>query len=564
MKNIKRMFTLLLVTVLVMSMMTGCGKKKEEEPEVVPEPEIQDIVILFTGDVHCGIEDDIGYAGLAAYKKEMEELTPNVLLVDTGDFVDGDIIGAVSKGMYIIDIMNEVGYDYITLGNHEFGALDVCQARTEAIDAKIIVSNMEYTGSSTGYNLLSDTTRYEIVEIGGRKIGFIGICTPESITKSQPRFFKENGEWVYTFHHETTEDFYGYITQVAQEVRDAGADYVIALSHLGDDPAASPWTSVETAENTKGIDVFLDGHAHSTVPCRVLRNSEGNRVLVSATGTKLTNIGQLIINQSGLIDIGIISDYKEKDPEVDAFVQSVKSSFEQEVDKVVATSNTALSIRDENGIRVVRSRENPLANLSADAFRYAGNADIGLINGGGVRADLPEGDITYANIIAVHPYGNMLSVVEATGQEILDALEWGARATAASYSMDGNAVGECGGFPQVSGLKYTIDTSIVTPCISDENGLFAGIEGERRVCDVMVLNQDTNEYEPLDPEKTYTMASHEYLLKNGGDGFTMFQDNKMVVEDAIADYELLINYITDVLQGDLSAYASPEGRITIK
>ena len=223
-----------------------------------------------------------------------------------------------------------------------------------------------------------------------------------------------------------------------------------------------------------------------------------------------------------------------------------------------------MSIKDEDGIRIVRNRENVLGDLSADAYRYAGNADIGWINGGGVRADLPEGDITYANIINVHPFGNMLCVVEATGQEILDALEWSARVAVAEYKSDGNAVGENGGFLQVSGMKYTIDTSIPTPCVPDENGLFGTIEGTRRVSDVMVLNKDTNEYEPIDPDKTYSVACHNYLFKSAGDGYNMFQDNVFLVDEAIADYQVLINYIRDVLQGDLSGYKEVQGRITVK
>ena len=566
-KQLKKFLSLLAVLVLSMAMLTSCGKKPEETPAEPPveEPEAaKEIVILFTGDVHCGIEDDIGYAGLAAYRNLMLEKTPYVLLVDTGDYVDGDTIGTVSKGMYIIDIMNKVGYDYVTLGNHEFGALDVCEERTGAMEAKIIVSNMSYTGSGSGYNFLSDTVPYEIADLGGVKVGFLGIATPETITKSEPGLFKEDDKMVYSFSHESPETFYNRITEAAKEVRDAGADYVIVLGHLGDDPSSTPWTSTEAAENTTGVDVFLDGHSHSTLPCRVLRNKDGKDVMVASTGTKLNNIGQLTISPEGFITVGLISDFAEKDPDVDAFIQDIKASFEAKVNEVVATSNTALSIKDADGVRMVRNREVELANLSADAYRSAGNADIGWVNGGGVRADLPEGDITYANIINVHPFGNMLCVCEATGQEILDALEWGSRMVQPEYKADGNAVGECGGFLQVSGLKYTIDTSIESPCIADADGLFQGVEGTRRVSDVVVLNKETGEYEPIDPEKTSTLACHNYMLQSMGDGYSMFADNNFLVDSAIADYQVLINYIRDVLQGDLSQYAELEGRITIK
>lgn len=530
--------------------------------EVEEKEPVQDIVVLFTNDVHCGIEDSIGYAGLAAYRNHLLEKTPNVLLVDAGDWTDGDTIGTVSKGMYIVDIMNEVGYDYITLGNHEFGPYEDTKARIDGIEAKIVVSNLEYLGSGETY--LDKTTKYEIADCNGVKVAFLGVVTPETITKAEPGLFMEGDEWVYTFHHGSEEEFFGHIEGVAQEARAAGADYVVAIAHIGDDPGSAPWTSTDLATKTAGIDAILDGHSHSTVPSRILTNTEGKDVYVCSTGTKLAAIGQLTISPNGFITTGLITDYAEKDAEIDAFIQNIKASYEEEVNKVVATSNTALSISDASGVRMVRNRENALANLSADGYRYAGNCDIGWVNGGGVRADLPEGDITYADIIKVHPFGNMLCVAEATGQEILDALEWSSRLTMDVYADNGNAVAENGGFLQVSGLKYTINTSIPSPCVADENGLFLEVNGERRVSDVVVENKETGEYEPIDPEKVYTLATHNYMLKSAGDGYTMFQDNTFLVDEAIPDYQVLINYITVGLNGDLSAYADVEGRITVK
>lgn len=569
----KKFLALLLAVVMVLSL-TACGKKAEPAPTEAPAPapteapapaapvvEKEDVVILFTNDVHCGIEENIGYAGLAAYRNMMLKQTPNVLLVDAGDWSDGDTIGTVSKGLYLADIMNAVGYDYITLGNHEFGSLADTTARMEALDAKILVTNLEYLG--TGETYLKNSTKYEIVEIGGKKIALLGIVTPETITKAEPGLFMDGDEWVYTFHHQSEAEFYGYIESVVAEVTKAGADYVIALAHMGDDPASAPWTSTELAANVKGIDAILDGHSHSTVPCRIVNDPNGDPVFIGSTGTKLTNIGQLTITADGLISIGLVTDYTEKDPDIQAFIDNIKVSYEDAVNTVVATSNTALSIKDAAGVRIVRVRESALGNVCADAYRFNGNCDIGWVNGGGVRADLPEGDITYADIIKVHPFGNMLCVVEATGQEILDALEWSARMCPTQYAENGNAVGENGGFLHVSGLKFTIDTTIPSPCVADANGLFLEVgEGTRRVSDVLV--EQNGEYVAIDPAKTYTLATHNYMLKSAGDGYTMFQDNNLLVDSAIADYQVLINYITEGLKGDLSGYADIEGRITIK
>lgn len=568
----KKFLALLLAFAMVLSL-AACGQKAEtaatEAPTEAPvasasAPEVvktEDIVILFTNDVHCGIEENMGYAGLAAYRNLMLKKTSNVLLVDAGDFSDGDTIGTVSKGMYLVDIMNKVGYDYITLGNHEFGSFADTNARVEAINAKIVMSNLEYLGSGETY--LDKTSKYEIAEVGGVKIAFLGISTPETITKAEPGLFMEGEEWVYTFHHQSEAEFYGHIESVAAEAISAGADYVVALAHMGDDPASAPWTSTELAANVKGINAILDGHSHSTVPCRIVDNPDGEPVYIGSTGTKLTNIGQLTITADGLITIGLVTDFTEKDADVQAFIENIKASYEEAVNTVVAASNVALSIKDAAGVRVVRTRENALGNVCADAYRFSGNTDIAWVNGGGVRADLPEGDITYADIIKVHPFGNMMCVVEATGQEILDALEWSARSCPTEYAKDGNAVGENGGFLHVSGLKFTINTTIASPCVADENGLFLEVgEGTRRVSDVLV--EENGEYVAIDPEKTYTLSTHNYMLKSAGDGYTMFQDNNFLVDSAIADYQVLINYITTGLNGDLSAYADIEGRITIK
>ena len=569
----KRFLALLLAVVMILSL-AACGKKAEpaateapapaatEAPApVVEEVKEEDIVILFTNDVHCGIEENIGYAGLAAYRNQLLKQTPNVLLVDSGDWTDGDTIGTVSKGLYLAEIMNAVGYDYITLGNHEFGPYDDTKARIDTLKAKVLVSNLEYLG--TGETYLENTAKYEIVEIGGKKIALLGILTPETITKAEPGLFMEGEDWVYTFHHQSEEEFYGYIEGVVAEVTKAGADYVVALAHMGDDPASAPFTSTDLATKVKGIDAILDGHSHSTVPCRIVKDPNGDPVFIGSTGTKLTNIGQLTITADGLITIGLVTDYTEKDADIQAFIDNIKVSYEEAVNKVVATSNTALSITDAAGVRVVRVRENALGNVCADAYRFNGNCDIGWVNGGGVRADLPEGDVTYADIIKVHPFGNMLCVAEVTGQEILDALEWSARMCPAEYAENGNAVGENGGFLHVSGLKYTIDTSIASPCVADENGLFLSVnEGARRVSDVLV--EENGEYVAIDPAKTYTLATHNYMLKSAGDGYTMFQDNNLLVDSAIADYQVLINYITEGLNGDLSGYSDIEGRITVK
>ena len=558
----KKLFAGLSALVLMLAVLCSCGAAEAAEPTAAAE----DIIILFTNDVHCGIEDDIGYAGLSAYAAACREETPYVTLVDCGDAVQGDVIGTVSQGEYIVDIMNQVGYDYAILGNHEFDyGMEQLAVLMEASAADYLGANISYTGA--GESALPEMAPYAMENYGDTTVAFIGVTTPWSTTSSSPtNFMDENGEFVYDFAAGNAgEELYSLVQGYTDECRAAGADYVILLAHLGDMAELSPYSSVELIENITGVDAVLDGHAHSVIPTRIVADEAGEDVLLVSTGTKLQNIGRLVITPSGGVYGGLVSQYDEKDGQTDDFVQSVKALYEEEVNRVVAHSDLALSCYDEVGIRLVRTRETTIGNLCADAYRDATGADIAAVNGGGIRADLPAGDITYADIIAVHPYGNAICMVEATGQEILDMLEVASRFTQADYAADGLALGEDGGFLSVSGMRYTIDTSVEHTVVTDEDGMFVEVAGARRVKNVEVLNGETGAYEPLDPEKTYTFACHNYLIKQCGNGQNMFADNTLLIDEAMLDYEVLINYLTGTLNGELSAlYSNTEGRITVE
>lgn len=548
----KKIFGLIIAVLLICAVFFIVNNQKE------------DIVILYTNDVHCGIEENIGYAGLAAYKNEMEETYENVTLVDCGDAIQGDFIGTVSNGAYIIDIMNELNYQFAVPGNHEFDyGMEQLFTLIEQSDATYLGCNITYTGS-TG-NLLEKIKPYEIVKYGATKVAYIGIATPESHTKSTPTYFMEDGEFVYHFAQGNDGlNLYDCVQTYVDECKDAGADYIVVLSHLGDAKESSPYTSVELIEATTDIDVVLDGHAHSVIESRYIQNQQGESVLLSSTGTKLANIGKLLIGKDGELKTELISDYATKDESTTTYIEGIKDNYKTEMTRVIATSDIALSCSTEDGIRLVRNRETTIGNLCSDAYRIIGQADVAVVNGGGIRADLPNGDITYADMLAVHPFGNTLCVVKTTGQEIIDLLETACMYTQLQYKQDGNAVGENGGFMQVSGMKFTIDTSIPSSVILDELENFVSVEGERRVKDVLILNEE-NEYVPIELDKEYTLASHNYLLKAGGDNFTGFVDNEFIISEGISDYQILTQYMTEVLKGDVeSLYSSPQGRITVK
>ena len=549
-----KVLTLSLLLALLIGLMGGCGSDDGQ----------QDIVVLYTGDVYCAVDENIGYAGLAAYKKQVEKETPYVALVDCGDALQGDAIGTISQGEYLVDIMNKVGYDFAVLGNHEFDyGMERLAELMEMSDAAYLGCNVDYTGS--GENALSALQQYEIVDYGDTKVAFIGISAPESISQSTPAYFMdENGDIVYSFCSDSGEALYSRVQETVDSCREEGADYVIALTHLGDDESSAPFRSTDLIAGTSGIDAVLDSDSHSAIDSDMVENEEGREIPLSSSGTGLENIGQLTITPEGDITTRLISDFEEKDSDMESFIADIQSEYEEELQQVIAGSDVELTTESEDGVRLIRNRETNLGDFCADAYRQIAGADIAFVNGGGIRADLPEGDITYEDILAVHPYGNHLCVVEATGQEILDALEMGSRSTMAETGDGEKAAGESGGFLQVSGLRYTIDTSVDSTVKVDKDGMFVSCGQQRRVKNVEVL-QDDGSYEPIDVDETYTLASHDYMLRQSGDGFTMFADNEMVVEEGMVDYQILITYISDYLGGSIGEqYSSPDGRITVE
>ena len=550
----KKFVALLLAVCMVFCMMTTVFAADEKA---------DNIVVLYTNDVHCAVDDNIGYAGIAAYKAEMEAANEHVVLVDCGDAVQGGPIGTLSKGEYLVDIMNAVGYDYATFGNHEFDyGMEALQSLINKAQYQYLSCNMVYTAKDN--NGLSGYKAYDIATFGDKKVAFVGISTPESFTKSTPTYFQNaKGEYVYTFAEGNNgADLYASVQASVDAAKADGADYVVAIAHLGIDESSAPWRSTDLIANTTGIDVVLDGHSHSTVAAEEVANKDGKNVLLSSTGTKLNAIGKLVITADGTITTELVTDYTVKDETADAFVKDIQDKNQVLLDTVVAKSSVDLTTKRADGTRAVRNRETNLGDLCADAYRIVSGADIAFVNGGGIRADLSKGDITYGDVITVHPYGNALCVVEATGQEIIDALEWTARNTTGVASDGTNALGEMGGFLQVSGLKYTIDTGVASSAKGDDKSMFVAVEGEYRVKDVQVLKN--GKYVAIDPKATYTLASHNYMLKSGGDGINMFMDNKLLQDEVMLDNQVLITYIEDYLNGTVPAsYAAPQGRITV-
>lgn len=520
-----------------------------------------DVYILYTSDVHCGIDQGFGYAGLAQVRDSLEAQGFTTILVDNGDSIQGEPVGTLSRGEEIINLMNALKYDVAIPGNHEFDyGMDRFLELTKMAEFPYISCNFNREGE-----LVFEP--YVIKEAAGMKIAFVGVTTPLTLVSSTPKYFRnEKGELIYGFmQDETGEALYEAVQKAVDAARADGADYVYIMGHMGLEAEFAPWTYADVIAHTNGIDVFLDGHSHDSEQV-VMKNKDGEDVVRTACGTKLASIGYSHISaEEGIVDTNIWSwPNGESVPSllsiqnpVGEVVNDALVRLDDEMGRIVAKSSVDLLVtdpvqKDASGspIRMIRRAETNLGDLVADAVRAQTGADVAVMNGGGVRDEIRKGDVTYGDIIKVHPFGNEICMIKVTGQQILDALEWGARAVP----------GESGAFLHVSGMKYEIDVSVDSGCKEDENGMLSRIEGERRVKNVYVGE------EALDPEKTYTVGGTDYTLLKNGDGTTAFDGSEVLLQSFKLDNQMLIDYITETLGGEVGEeYADPygQGRITI-
>ena len=549
----KRGLATLLMLVLLLTLLCGTANADDAEPN-------GDIIILYTSDVHCGIDEGFGYVGLEQIRKSLTEQGNTVLLVDDGDNFQGEPVGTMTRGEAIVELMNKLKYDVVIPGNHDFDyGVDQFLSLVKQADFPYICCNFTYEGERVFDPSI-------ILEANGKRIGVVGVTTPETLTGSKPTSFQnDNGEFIYGFCQDKTgEALYAAVQDAVDGVREQGVDYVIVLAHLGNAEYSHPWNYADVISNTTGYEVMLDGHSHDTDQV-TMKNKAGDDVIRSACGTKLACVGYCRITPDGDISCGLYTwNNAESVPKLLSIqndmsepVVNATKELDEKLGEVVASTAVALTINDptevdSNGrpIRMIRRAETNLGDLVADAFRDQSGADIALIGGGGIRESISAGDITLNDILKVNPFGNYLTVIEATGQQILDALEWGAKVVPT----------EEGGFMQVSGLSYEVHTALESTCKKDENGMFAGIEGERRVRNVQVNGT------PIDPDATYSLAGVDYWLTQNGDGYTMFNGDRLLQDRVKLDNQVLIDYIVQTLGGVVGEeYENPygEGRIVI-
>ena len=520
------------------------------------DPVTQDLagktVILHTNDVHGAIQD---YAKVAALKADYEARGAIVYLVDAGDFSQGSVYVSLNKGADAITMLNTVGYDFVTLGNHEFdyGAQQLADNLKKAKFGVLCSDVLDADGNilcsdvlDADGNPVANAAITSEVEGSGLKIGFFGLATPETKTKANPALIKGltflSGEALYKCAQEDIDWLKGQ-----------NVDVIICLTHLGVDKESQPNTSYDLYKNTTGIDFIIDGHSHSVM------TKGPNGEPIQSTGTALANVGVITIdNATKKIESNeliALKDYTGSDAAVAAAAKAIMDPIDAAYGEVFAKSAV-----DLNGAKAPgnRTEETNLGDLITDAMMWAiktkapsvdmTNA-VAITNGGGIRAAIKKGDITKKDINTVLPFGNTLAVVYVKGSELLEALE-------ASTYCTPEAVG---GFPQFAGMEVELN---IAPKYDKNAEKYPGSEyfGPKSINRITIKSINGKAF---DPNATYAVITNNFMAA-GGDTYYAFAAAKEQFDTGLPLDEILMEYITTELNGVVGEqYAKPQGRLTI-
>ena len=503
-----------------------------------------DVTILYTNDVHTYIDKQspkLTYAAIADLKQSYQNAGKEVLLVDAGDHVQGTAYGSMDEGASIIKLMNAAGYDVATPGNHEF---DYGMDR-----AKAIMKEADFPYLSCNWVDLRTTLRVlpsvKVFVRGGRRIAFVGVTTPETFTKSTPAYFMDKAQRKYIYDIQGGEDGKKLYDAVQKAIDKAKllADVVIGLGHLGVDPSSSPWTSEEVIAHTSGFDAFIDGHSHTVMENKQVQDASGKAVTLTQTGSYFANVGEMTIAADGTITTKLIPTHEGMDAGIAAMQTGWVNTVDDMLGEKIAVGDSDFYVSDPaTGKRRIRSAETNLGDFVADGIYTYFNeveklhCDVAIMNGGGIRADVPAGDWTFKTCKQVSPFGNVACLMSVTGKQIQDALEFAARFA----GEDGK---ENGGFLQVAGATYEIHTDIPNTVQTDEKNVWIGsATGTPRVQNVKIYDKTSGTYVPLDEGKTYALAGMNYTLRNLGDGFAMFDGAELIKDYVSEDYLVMSTY----------------------
>lgn len=512
--NMTKVLRYFLLSWLISAGVVSCNKNNPQSDNDKP------IVVIYDNDVHCAVD---GYPKIAGLRDAIAAAdTAYVALVSSGDFIQGGMVGSLSRGADIIPILNTAKYDVVTLGNHEFDyGVPRMMEVLSSLEAQIVCVNFRSIDKLRPF-----FAPYTIKQFGKRKVAFVGVLTPETLHAESSAFFNKDGRQLYDV---CDDGLVALVQESVNKARSEGADYVVALAHLGE--AGKYLTSVDLINRTTGIDVVLDGHSHSVIECNMVPNGNQIPKPSTQTGTAVVNVGKLHISKDGKCTTTLIpsNTISYESANVAQAVADAKKHFEEFTSRVCAQADCKLSINDETGKRIVRKQETGIGNFFCDVVAALADAEISIVNGGGIRADLPEGKVTNGDIINVLPFDNQMCLLELTGKQLLDVLESG-------FSL---LPAENGSFPQVSGLKLDVDIN-ASPRIKTAQALVNG------------------QWVAVDPDGRYKVASSDYLI-------TLMPSKPTVLNPALG-----IGYmvVPDVIKNKFGAridakYKDPQGRITI-
>lgn len=538
MKRGKKLSALFLALVMAFSLAVPAGAANWDDDLT------GHIVILHTNDVHGAIDN---YASVAALKDAYEAAGAQVLLMDAGDFSQGSTSVNVSEGATAVELMNMAGYDVATTGNHEFD-FGYANLKTLMESAEFPILAADAFTAEGDLAMDGDNLTFQLGDV---TVGVFGLATPETATKAHPA--KLEG---VTFLAE--DELFACAQEQVDELTAAGCDYIICLGHLGIDAESTGNRSIDLLENVTGIDVFIDGHSHST-QSDIAEETNGTGMVgdtvLTSTGTKLESVGVVDIAADGTIDASTISMEElnategfTPDQDIATRVSEINAQIEEDMGQVIGTSEVDLDGVREN----VRASETNLGDLITDAMLWqAGQdneeVDAAITNGGGIRASIAAGDITKKSVNDVLPFGNTLYVVELTGAELLEALE------ASTYCTPEPV----GAFPQVAGIEFTINTGAAYDAGENYPGTtYAEPASINRVTILTVGGQ------AFDADATYTIVTNDFLAA-GGDTYYAFSAAESGYDTGISLDQVVMDYITEELNGTVTAadYGEPAGRI---
>ena len=523
--------------VVFISLFSGCNRNSSQAAK---NPSA-DITIFYTNDVHTNLAKNVTYAKVSAMKKQLQKNGKIVFLVDAGDHVQGTAYGALNLGETIIKLMNASSYDVSAVGNHEFDyGFERFQENCALAEFTYVAANFFKKADHSLY-----FPSYKVFDAGNVKIAFVGVMTPETITKSSPAYFMDETKtkWLYEIAAgKNGEDLYKAVQNAVSEAKKE-ADIVIVLSHLGIDPSSAPYTSRDLIKNTTGVDALIDGHSHSIVENEVLQNRDGRNVVLTQTGSYFDYVGKMTIGvadgsiksiQTELLDGEAIDSIIGKngfDNEVQDRENQWIAQVTEDLGQTIALCDFDFCVNDTDGKRLIRRTETNLGDFIADSIYWYMNerddvdCDIAIANGGGIRTEVEKGEWTYLKCKNVQPFGNMLCVVEITGRQILDMLEYSVRLVGEKDDNGDDA--ESGGFLHVAGMKFEIGAK-------NEMG--------SRVKDVMIYDRKSARYEVINEQKIYRIGGIGYTLRRCGDGYEMLSNLPLVKDYILEDYMAMASY----------------------